>query len=259
MATVNSMAAFSQWFDPQAPKAYKKWYNRNLARRLTDINNAYKQSFNHDLFTVDTDDLPKEIQNIRRNIVNRWKVPDTTFTEYDKKTANGIPKAIINNYYIPFLNQWDGVSDVPAPVTPSEVDSSDDTDGARITNFTYERDLQYSLRDQAEELFAGYKIFGDNDTGVEYSIGGKRIDLLLENESENKLLAIELKADVADYKVFGQISMYLSLLEEQFPGKEITGIVIAGEIDDTLKIAAKRDKSIKLKSYKMALTLSDET
>jgi hypothetical protein len=259
MATVNSKVAFSQWFDPLSPPAYKAWYRKNLLVKLTDIENAYTQSFIHDLWTIDLNDLPGEIENIRHNTKNRWQAPDMTFAEYDKKTSNGIPKAIINNYYIPFLNQWDGVSDVPAPETPLALDSSDDIDEARITNFTYERDLQYSLRDQAEELFAGYKIFGENDTGVEYSIGGKRIDLLLENKSENKLLAIELKADVADFRTFGQISMYLSLLEKEFPGKEIAGIVIAGEIDDTLKIAAKRDKSVKLKSYKMALTLSDET
>jgi hypothetical protein len=125
-------------------------------------------------------------------------------------------------------------------------------------NFVYETDLQNSLVRQAEELFPGYKIYGDNLEGIEYPIEGKRIDLLLESKTEDKLLAIELKANVADFKVFGQISMYLSLLETQFPDKKIDGIIIAGEIDNTLKIASRRDKSIKLKSYKMSLELVDE-
>ena len=124
--------------------------------------------------------------------------------------------------------------------------------------FTYEQDLQKSLVSQAEELFPGYVIFGNNFEGIEYIIEGKRIDLLLENKKENKLLVIELKANVADYKVYGQISMYLSLLEKKFPKKIIEGVIIAGEIDDTLKIASQRDSSLKLKSYKMSLELINE-
>lgn len=125
-------------------------------------------------------------------------------------------------------------------------------------NFVYETDLQNSLVRQAEELFPGYKIYGEDLEGIEYQIEGKRIDLLLENISENKLLAIELKANVADFKVYGQISMYLNLLEEQFPNKIIEGIIIAGEIDNSLKIAIRRDKLVKLKSYKMSIELIDE-
>jgi hypothetical protein len=124
--------------------------------------------------------------------------------------------------------------------------------------FTYEQDLQKSLISQAEELFPDYVIFGNNFEGIEYNIEGKRIDLLLENKKENKLLVIELKANNADYKVYGQISMYLCLLEKKFPQKIIEGVIIAGEIDETLKIASQRDKSLKLKSYKMSLELVNE-
>ena len=86
-------------------------------------------------------------------------------------------------------------------------------------NFTYERDLQSSLILQAEQLFPSYRIFGQNNEGIEYNIEGKRIDLLLEHKSEDKLLVIELKAGVADFKVFGQISMYLGLLSKKYPEK----------------------------------------
>jgi hypothetical protein len=128
-----------------------------------------------------------------------------------------------------------------------------------ITNFTYERDLQNSLISQAESLFPGYKIFGKYD-GVEYTIEGKRIDLLLENKSENKLLALELKAGTTDYKTFGQISMYLGLLTKQFPNvpkENINGIIIAGEIDKTLKDACLITDKIKLMEYTMKLTLDE--
>jgi len=123
-----------------------------------------------------------------------------------------------------------------------------------ITNFTYERDLQNSLIGQAENLFPGYKIYGHNE-GIEYTIEGKRIDLLLENKVENTLLAIELKAGEADFKVFGQISMYLGLLAMKFPDKKIKGCIIAGEIDTTLKYACSTNKSITLFEYQMKISI----
>jgi len=111
---------------------------------------------------------------------------------------------------------------------------------------------------QAEELFPGYKVFGDNEEGKEYNIGGKKIDLLLEHKTENKLLVVELKAGLADSKVFGQISMYIGHLMQKFRDKEISGVIIAGEIDDTLKMAILSNRNIKAMTYKMKLTLETE-
>lgn len=129
-----------------------------------------------------------------------------------------------------------------------------------FNNFTYERDLQNSLISQAEILFPDYKIYGNYD-GVEYSIEGKRIDLLLENKKENKLLAIELKAGSTDYKTFGQLSMYLGLLQKQFPEipkENINGIIIAGEIEKTLKDACLITDKIKLMEYTMKISLEEK-
>jgi RecB family endonuclease NucS len=134
-------------------------------------------------------------------------------------------------------------------------------DTPEFNNFTYERDLQNSLITQAENLFPGFKIYGNYD-GVEYNLDGKRIDLLLENKNENKLLAIELKAGSTDYKTFGQISMYLGLLSKEFPNipkENINGIIIAGEIDKTLKDACLITDKIKLMEYTMKLSLEEVT
>jgi len=106
---------------------------------------------------------------------------------------------------------------------------------------------------QAEELFPGYRVFGN-----EYTINGKRIDLLLEHKTENKLLVVELKAGLADSKVFGQISMYIGPLMQKYPDKKISGVIIAGEIDDTLKMAILSNNNIKAMTYKMKLTLEEE-
>ena len=124
-------------------------------------------------------------------------------------------------------------------------------------NFSYEKDLKNSMISQIPELFPNHKIFGKNNEGVEYLIDGKRIDILLE-KNDGSLLPIELKSGVANFKVFGQTSMYLGLLMERFPQKVIRGCIVAGEIDNTLKSATKTTKLIQLKTYKMKLELKDE-
>ena len=118
------------------------------------------------------------------------------------------------------------------------------------TSFTYERDLHNSLKNQAKELFPEYDL-----KGSEYTIGNGRIDLLLENEKE--LLAIELKSGIAFAEVFGQISMYLGLLKQEFSQKEIKGVIIASEIHEGLKYACDTNPLITCKTYKMKLSLQE--
>ncbi|KAF0238785.1 MAG: hypothetical protein FD181_786 [Prolixibacteraceae bacterium] len=123
--------------------------------------------------------------------------------------------------------------------------------------FTYERDLQKSLYSDVERLFSEYVIFGNNKEGIEYSINGKRIDLLLVNKITKDLLAIELKSGIADFKVFGQISMYLGLLKNKFPERKAKGLIIAGSIDESLLYACSTTNLISLKTYKMNLQLDE--
>ena len=123
--------------------------------------------------------------------------------------------------------------------------------------FTYERDLQNSLCLDIDSLFPDYRIFGENNEGIEYSIKGKRIDVLLIHRETEDLLAIELKSGVADFKVFGQISMYLGLLKNKFPNKGVKGIIIAGIIDDSLSYACATSNLVEVKTYKMKLQLDN--
>ena len=124
-------------------------------------------------------------------------------------------------------------------------------------NFAYEKDLQTSLCSQISELFPDYQLYGNCQRGIEYSIGGKRIDVLLEHESTGELLAVELKSGLADFKVFGQLSMYIGLLKRDFPDKEIKGVIVAGAIDESLKMACSITDLVTLKVYRMILELED--
>jgi hypothetical protein len=125
------------------------------------------------------------------------------------------------------------------------------------TNFAYEKDLQTALCSHISELFPNYHIYGGIGIGVEYSIGGKRIDVLLEHEQSKNLLVVELKSGEADFKVFGQISMYIGLLKRQFPERNISGVIIAGSIDDSLVQATEITDKVSLKTYRMSIELED--
>ncbi len=123
--------------------------------------------------------------------------------------------------------------------------------------FAYEKDLQTALCAQISELFPGYKIFGNANKGIEYAIDKRRIDVLLENIVTGDLCVVELKSGIADYKVYGQISMYIGLLQKEFPDKKITGIVVAGMIDESFRQACLLPEKIQVKLYRMMIELED--
>ncbi len=126
-----------------------------------------------------------------------------------------------------------------------------------VPNFTYERDLKYSLTLDIPTLFPGFKMFGSASEGVEYSVEGKFIDVLLENEANNDLKVIELKSGVANYKAFGQICMYIGLLGKKFPDRKISGVIIAGTIDDSLTYACLTTNLVSYQTYQMKLELNN--
>ena len=137
--------------------------------------------------------------------------------------------------------------------TPSDSDSSQKTDSAPV-NFEYERDLQTVFCAQISALFPGYNI-----VGRERPIRGKRIDVLLEHADNKNLLVVELKAGKADEAVFGQISMYIGMLQSELglASQKIKGVVIANAISNGLRDARKTNKNISLKTYRMSLELED--
>ncbi|MCL1910102.1 MAG: endonuclease NucS [Kiritimatiellaeota bacterium] len=108
-----------------------------------------------------------------------------------------------------------------------------------------------------ENLFPGYQIFGNNREGVEYAIESKRIDLLLENKDTNTLKIVELKAGAVDFRVFGQISMYLGFMGKKFPDKNIEGVIIAGDIDKSLLYACQTTNKVKVLRYEMKLLMEE--
>jgi len=229
-AYANSIDKISQHYFEQTGKRIDIYSLKDISQ-ISDISNDYSTSGRFSKFGY-------EGNGTIRNAI-------ATYLRFCKYLQTG--QEIQNSQY----------SDNPEE-EPKFADIEKEDDSIEYSyNFTYERDLQNSLINQVEELFPNYKIYGSNLEGVEFVIGGKRIDVLLEHKTGKSLLAVEIKSGVADFKVFGQISMYLGLLTEKFPGKDINGIIIAGEIDKSLINACSITDKIILKTYKMQLTIDD--
>jgi len=238
---------FQKWFSPQKPKSYKNW-----DERLDAIKEAYNKSFDRNIFEIDPENIEHEITEINKNLENRFNVQNKTFAIFNQKAANGIPQAIIKTWFISFLRDVDK--------NANNEEMVEDTVENKIStknSFHYEVDLQNALNTQIEKLFPEYKIFGNNGEGIQYKIGGKKIDLLLEHKENDQLLVIELKAGTADFRAFGQIAMYIGLLSEKFTDRVINGVIIAKEIDYSLIKASLINKNIKLMAYEMEFNLEE--
>ncbi|MGI9296467.1 MAG: endonuclease NucS domain-containing protein [Gammaproteobacteria bacterium] len=138
----------------------------------------------------------------------------------------------------------------------SSENHSSETEAADVAsvNFGYERDLQTVFCAHIAALYPGYKIIGR-----EHPIENKRIDVLLEHADNKELLVVELKAGQTDARVFGQISMYIGMLQKQpgLSGRKIKGVIIAGAIDDGLLYACKTNPDISVKTYRRSIELEN--
>lgn len=157
-----------------------------------------------------------------------------------------------SDFFVESRGDEHAIDEEPIQEADPEVSDSDPS-----TKFAYEKDLQTALCSHISELFPDFHIYGGIGIGVEYSIGGRRIDVLLEHEQSKELLVVELKSGEADFKVFGQISMYIGLLGRQFPERKINGVIVAGSIDDSLVQACETTNKVSLKTYRMSIELED--
>jgi len=164
---INVQESFTRWFKPKKPKAYENW-----DKRLDEIKEAYMASFGKNVFEID-DNIEKSINEIKTNIENRFDVQNKTFAEFNRRMSNGIPQAILNTWLIKYLNNY--------PYINEDEYIEKETIEDKINNieknlFSLEKDLEDSLISQYEDFFPEYKIFGNNIEGIQYQIGGKRID-----------------------------------------------------------------------------------
>jgi hypothetical protein len=238
---------FEQWLIEIEKKSQQTAYNYKNA--INKINRHFKENENLvvDLYELNS---PQELTTYVELYESTGKYSE--FGNYGK----GTNRAAIKSLYRFLLNPENQILNL------LEDENFEDREliilSEKNQNFSYEKDLKNTIIYQIQELFPNYEIYGNDNEGVEYYVEGKRIDILLESIDKSTLLAVELKSGLADYKVFGQISMYLGLLSTKFIDKKLEGCIVAGEIDKSLKYAAITNSNITLKSYNMKINLFNE-
>ena len=232
---------FKQWLIGEGYAEYGAARNYSIA--INRISEHYSENTGErtNLFLVNDLDRVKEITLDYRQ---HGKFSDFGYERHS------LYRAAMNQYLNFFISQ-SGSSNLCAN---SEDEVSEDVSSMEH-KFTYEKDLQSALSLQVSEVFPGYRIWGGNREGIEYAIGGRRIDILLEENNSGDLLVVELKSGVADYKAFGQISMYISLLQSEFPDRSISGVIVASTVDESLTQACQITDKIKLKTYSLRIQL----
>lgn len=241
---------FERWMIKQERKKPNTAYQYALA--IDKVSNHYSTQThqNTDLYRILDTDILKQIKD-DYSLNGR-------FRDYGSK-GNGTIRNAVSTYYR-YRIEWTSRSPQSEETSVEDSDillEEETAEEDKAFNFSYERDLQSSIILQIDALFPNYHIYGgDSLEGVEFCINGKRIDLLLEQNDSTELLAIELKAGIADFKVFGQIAMYLGLLEERFPDKACKGLIICSEIDESLALACRMSDKVSLKTYEMQLVLN---
>lgn len=94
---------FSEWLLNVIPSSYFNWINaNNIDSKLEDIKILFKESFGvNNVFEVDVNDITSYSEQLKNYCSNKYETP---FGKYSEKALNGVPNAIINKYFICYIN-----------------------------------------------------------------------------------------------------------------------------------------------------------
>ena len=134
---------------------------------------------------------------------------------------------------------------------------------ASPTTFALEKLLEEFLVTNWENIpiFRNYEIFTKDGeiVGRQYNTGEGRIDILATEKNTGNFIVIELKRDQTSDAVAGQILRYMNWVKRNLAGgKGVKGIVIAGGIDNKLKLSLVDRDDVLLMRYEIDFKLHDE-
>jgi hypothetical protein len=174
-----------------------------------------------------------------------YKIADGQFRLWDEK--NDPPPM----YRDDFLSVDD--EENPGDTSTDELDENESVGSAE---FAYEQHLQSYLVKSLATVEPGLKLYEQNGvTGVEFSVGGRYIDILAVDARGN-FVVIELKVSRGYDRTIGQLLRYMGWIEKNLAdGKKVRGIIVASDITEDLRLAASRIPDVKLLEYEISFSL----
>jgi len=116
------------------------------------------------------------------------------------------------------------------------------------TEFTLEEQLESYIVSNWNSVDFGYNL---ELYGRQYSTSVGIIDLLCIDKDSNDFVVIELKKGKESDKVLGQVQRYMGWVKKNLAkeSQNVRGIIITGEYDERLSLAASTNTNIKIKYY----------
>lgn len=218
----------TRWFQQNYPNIKKGTVNAHIRMMSTNVKSRLHWS-------------PSEHHNVF------YSLGSGTFRKYRPSLD---PPPIMSNDDVPTL-----VEPVSEEIDDEELEQQREFTGGEA--FAFEKDLQNYLVKNLESIEPGLKLYNqDGITGVEFPVGGRRIDILAV-DNQGDLVVIELKVSKGHDRVIGQILRYMGWIKVNLAEDEqkVRGIIIAKDISNDLRLACSITQDITLKEYSISFSL----
>lgn len=233
--------AYEQWLHEQqyAPPTVIAQLNR--VRRVEECYGDLDQSYYHDKLSSVISELQYSVADERGHRENPSKIQ-----------INGNIRNNLNSYrdavrrykrYLDLLPQQQNQE-------PSDNALDELSNGQK---FSFERDMQASLRKEIGQLESGIEII---DEGAERSVDSGFIDITCRDSSGN-IVVIELKAGTANQRAIAQILSYMGDISIEEEGKKVRGILVAADFDKKTIAAARMVPDLTLRKYSVRFSFTD--
>ena len=118
-----------------------------------------------------------------------------------------------------------------------------------------EAQLRDYLAKNLGKLEKGLNFWHDSPPSVEYTINGRRIDILAKDLQGNPVI-IELKRERAYDRVVGQALLYQALVSAKFGVGKVRVILVANEMTTELRLACTKQLDFTLFEYELTMQLN---
>ncbi len=151
-----------------------------------------------------------------------------------------------------------GAGSIDAPSKLEGEDESEDASSPESTGeFAYEADLKNYLAKNLYQLESGLRLYEEEGvTGIEFPAGGRFIDILA-LDSSNNFVVIELKVSKGYDRVIGQLMRYMAWIKTNLADSDqgVRGAIVARSISEDLKLASSLGPSIDMYEYELSIQL----